>query len=313
MWKPMTMTMLSSTPKRGQQRRLRWQDVSGVVYVLPWLLTFLCFQAGPILFSFFLTFTEWDLAHPIQWVGLRNYAYLITEYELLRVSMINTFIYALFAVPGGLVVAFALASLLNLRVYGLSFYRTLFYLPSVASGVATAVVWIWILQPNGLLNSFLGIFGIEGPRWLASTFWAKPALILMSWWSVGGTMIIFLAGLQGIPQSLYDAAEVDGANSWAKLLHVTLPLMTPYIFLNLVLGIIGALQVFTQALVMTDGGPADATLFVLLLMYRIGWNYFRMGEAATIAWLLLVIILALTLLQFAMARRWVYYEAGGKE
>jgi multiple sugar transport system permease protein len=307
------MTTLSTGAKRGRRRRLRWQEVSGAVYILPWLITFLLFQAGPILFSFFLTFTEWDLAHPIQWVGLGNYVYLTTEYELLRVSLLNTMIYAVFAVPGGLIVAFALASLLNLRVYGLPLYRTLFYLPSVASGVATAVVWLWILQPNGLLNSFLGTFGVEGPRWLASTFWAKPALILMSWWSVGGTMIIFLAGLQGIPQSLYDAAEVDGATGWAKLLHVTLPMMTPYIFLNLVLGIIGALQVFTQALIMTDGGPANATLFVLLLMYRIGWNYFRMGEAATIAWLLLVIILALTLLQFAMARRWVYYEAGGKE
>jgi multiple sugar transport system permease protein len=308
----MIMTAILSASKRGRRRMLRWRDVSGAVYVLPWLLTFLIFQAGPILFSFFLTFTSWDLAHPIQWVGLRNYVYLTTEYDLLRISLLNTLIYAVFAVPGGLIVAFVLAGLLNLRVHGLPFYRTLFYLPSVASGVATAVVWLWILQPNGLLNSFLGIFGIEGPRWLASTFWAKPALILMSWWSVGGTMIIFLAGLQGIPQTLYDAAEVDGANGWSKLVHVTLPMMTPYIFLNLVLGIIGSLQVFTQALVMTDGGPADATLFVLLLMYRIGWNYFRMGEAATIAWLLLVLILALTLLQFATARRWVYYEGGGK-
>ena len=307
------MTTISSATRGSPRRRLRWRDVSGAVFILPWLVTFLLFQAGPILFSFFLTFTDWDLAHPIQWVGLQNYVYLITEYELLRVSLLNTLYYAVFAVPGGLIIAFALASLLNLRVHGLPIYRTLFYLPSVASGVATAIVWLWILQPDGLLNNFLEIFGIEGPRWLASTFWAKPALILMGWWSVGGTMVIFLAGLQGIPQSLFDAAEVDGANGWAKLRYVTLPMMTPYIFLNLVLGVIGALQVFTQALVMTDGGPADATLFVLLLMYRVGWNYFRMGEAATIAWLLLIIILALTLLQFVTARRWVYYEAGGKE
>jgi multiple sugar transport system permease protein len=307
------MTTISSVARGGQRRKLRWRDISGVVFILPWLLTFLLFQAGPILFSFFLTFTDWDLAHPIHWIGLRNYVYLISEYELLRVSMLNTIYYALFAVPGSLIIAFGLASLLNLRVHGLPLYRTLFYLPSVASGVATAVVWLWILQPDGLLNNFLEVIGLEGPRWLASTFWAKPALILMAWWSVGGTMIIFLAGLQGIPQSLYDAAEVDGANGWAKMWHVTLPMMTPYIFLNLVLGIIGALQVFTQALVMTDGGPADATLFVLLLMYRVGWNYFRMGEAATMAWLLLLIILALTLIQFVAARRWVYYEAGGKE
>ena len=300
------------TKQAVRRKRWRWRDVNGVLFILPWLITFLIFQAGPIVASFFLSFTDWDLAHPIRWVGLKNYVYLLTQYDLLRVSFTNTFIYAIFAVPGGLIVAFCLAGLLNLNVKGLPIYRTLFYLPSIASGVATAVVWLWIFQPSGLFNSFLGIFGIEGPRWLASTFWAKPALIIMSWWSVGGAMIIFLAGLQGIPQNLYDAAAVDGAGWWPKVRHVIIPLMTPYIFLNLVLGIIGSLQVFTQALVMTNGGPANATLFVLLLMYQIGWNYFRMGEAATIAWLLLALILALTLLQFTAARRWVYYEAGEK-
>ncbi len=288
----------------------RWRKFSGILFILPWLITFTIFQAGPILASLAISFSNWDLAHPIEFVGVRNYVYLVNEYELLRTALYNTFYYAAFSVPGGLLVAFCLAGLLNQNVRGLPLFRTLFYLPSVVSGVATAVLWLWMFQPGGIINSFLGLFGIQGPRWLGSTFWAKPALILMSWWSVGGSMIIFLAGLQGIPQSLYEAAEVDGAGWWSKVSHVTLPLMTPYIFLNLVLGIIGALQAFAQALVMTEGGPANATLFVMLLMYRVGWNYFRMGEAAAIAWMLLLIILALTIVQFSISRHWVYYETG---
>ena len=216
-----------------------------------------------------------------------------------------------FHVPGILIISFAIAALLNRKVKGVAIYRTAFYLPSITTGVATAVLWYWMLQPNGLLNNLLDIFlgplGVKAPNWLGSTTWAMPGLIIMSFWTVGTTMIIYLAGLQGIPEHLYEAADIDGAGWWGKVRHVTIPLMTPQIFLTSVLGIIGSFQTFTTALIVTDGGPADATLFVLLHLYQIGFRVFNMGYASAIAWILFLIILFFTIVQFVTARRWVYY------
>jgi multiple sugar transport system permease protein len=207
-----------------------------------------------------------------------------------------------------MLLAFLVAILLNERVRFVPLFRTLFYLPSVTSGVATVVLWVWILHPQGLLNRGLALLGIPGPNWFGSTTWALPGLILMSLWNIGSTMVIYLAGLQGVPQQLYDAAEIDGANAWQRTRFVTLPMLTPSIFLTLIMGIIGSFQIFTAALVATEGGPGYATMFVLLHVYFNAFRYFRIGYASAMAWGLFLVIMVATLIQFWLARRWVYYE-----
>ena len=290
-----------------------WKETRGFLFVLPWLVGFILFIAGPFFFSFFLSFTQWRLVGDIKWTGFNNYVQLLSGEDTRFVqSVYNTVFYVFFHVPGILIISFTVAGLLNRKVKGMALYRTAFYLPSITAGVATAVLWYWVLQPNGLLNQFLNVFlnpiGLDAPNWLGSTRWAMPGLIIMSFWSVGTTMIIYLAGFQGIPQHLYEAAEIDGAGWWGKIRNVTIPMMTPQIFLTLVLAVIGSFQVFTTALIVTEGGPADATLFLLLYLYWNGFRFFKMGYASAIAWLLFLIILFLTIVQFALARRWVYYE-----
>jgi multiple sugar transport system permease protein len=288
--------------------RVLWRRWRGFFFVLPWLIGFLAFEFLPFGASIFISLTDWNIADAPRFIGLENYRELLVEDELFRRSVVNTLYYAAFHIPGTIILAFLAAALLNQKVRGMALWRTMYYLPSVTTGVATSVVWIWLLQPRGLINQGLGLLGIQGPNWLLSTAWAMPALILLSFWNIGGAMIIFLAGLQGVPQSFYEAAEVDGAGRLARFFNITVPLMTPYIFLVLVLQIIGSFQVFTQALVMTQGGPAHSTTFIMLLLYWAGWQWLRMGYASAIAWLLLVVILAVTIVQFTLARRWVYYE-----
>jgi len=289
-------------------RTTRWQRWSGLLFVTPWLITFLWFTLGPFIASIYLSFTNYRFIGLPEWVGLNNYVRLFTDDAKFIRSVINTLYYTAVHVPGIMIMAFFVAILLNQKVKGQPIYRTAFYLPSVTAGVATAYLWILLLQPNGLVNQFLGLVGIDGPNWLTSSTWAMPALILMSFWGLGTTMIIYLAALQGIPQHLYEAASVDGAGVIRKMWHVTVPMMTPAIFLTAVLQIIGSWQVFTQALIVTNGGPRDSTLFILLHLYRTGFEYFQMGYASAIAWVLFVIILVFTILQFGVARRWVYYE-----
>lgn len=289
-------------------RTTRWQRWSGLLFIAPWLITFLWFTLGPFIASIFLSFTNYRFIGLPEWVGLNNYVRLFTDDAKFIRSIINTLYYTAVHVPGIMIMAFFVAILLNQKVRGQPIYRTAFYLPSVTAGVATAYLWILLLQPNGLINQFLGIVGIDGPNWLTSSTWAMPALILMSFWGLGTTMIIYLAALQGIPQHLYEAASVDGAGVIRKMWHVTVPMMTPAIFLTAVLQIIGSWQVFTQALIVTNGGPRDSTLFILLHLYRTGFEYFQMGYASAIAWVLFVIILVFTIIQFGVARRWVYYE-----
>ena len=289
-------------------RTTRWQRWSGLLFIAPWLITFIWFTLGPFIASIFLSFTNYRFIGLPAWVGMDNYVRLFTDDPKFIRSVINTLYYTAVHVPGIMVMAFFVAILLNQKVKGQPIYRTAFYLPSVTAGVATAYLWILLLQPNGLVNQFLGLVGIDGPNWLTSSTWAMPALILMSFWGLGTTMIIYLAALQGIPQHLYEAASVDGAGVIRKMWHVTVPMMTPAIFLTAVLQIIGSWQVFTQALIVTNGGPRDSTLFILLHLYRTGFEYFQMGYASAIAWVLFVIILVFTILQFGIARRWVYYE-----
>ena len=289
-------------------RTTRWQRWSGLLFIMPWLITFLWFTLGPFIASIFLSFTNYRFIGTPTWVGFQNYANLFGDDPKFIRSIINTLYYTAVHVPGIMLLAFFVALLLNQKVKGQAIYRTAFYLPSVTAGVATAYLWILLLQPNGLINQFLGIVGIDGPTWLTSSTWAMPALILMSFWGLGTTMIIYLAALQGIPQHLYEAASVDGAGVVRKMWHVTVPMMTPAIFLTAVLQIIGSWQVFTQALIVTNGGPRDSTLFILLHLYRTGFEYFQMGYASAIAWVLFMIILVFTVIQFGVARRWVYYE-----
>ena len=286
----------------------RWRRWRGFFFVVPWLIGFLVFDLLPFGASFFISLTDWNIADAPRFIGLENYREMFFEDDLFRRSIANTLYYAAFHIPGTMILAFLAAVLLNQNIKGMALWRTMYYLPSITTGVATSVVWIWLLQPRGLINQALGLVGIQGPNWLLSSAWSMPALILLSYWNIGGAMIIFLAGLQGVPQSFYEAAEIDGAGRLARFFNITVPLMTPYIFLILVLQIIGSFQVFTQALVMTQGGPAHSTTFVMLLLYWAGWQWLRMGYASAIAWVLMLVILAITVVQFTLARRWVYYE-----
>jgi multiple sugar transport system permease protein len=303
-------------------RRDRW----GYLFIAPWIVGFLAFTAGPMLASIILSFTDYDMksARP---VGLGNYAKLIWQANpysshgdpQFYKSLWNTFYYALFSVPLGLTGSLLLAILLNQKLKGLSFFRTIYYLPSLVPAVASSLLWIWILQPDsGLLNQSLtwafahwpiSLLHLSTPRWLQSETWSKPSLVLMSLWAIGGSrMIIFLAGLQGIGDQYYEAARIDGAGAFRTFAHVTLPLITPVIFFNLVLGIIGAFQAFTQAYVMTNGGPNNSSLLYALLLYQLAFERLQMGKACAMAWILFLILLIFTLIQFNSSKKWVHYE-----
>jgi multiple sugar transport system permease protein len=287
------------------------EEIAAYLFISPWLIGFIIFTAGAMLFSLGLSFYDTDLLTSVRFVGLDNYRELFDDRfvgQALRVTTIYTFV----TVPLGAIFALALAVLMNQPMRWRGFFRTVYYLPSVVSGVAVAVLWQWLYHPDfGLINAILEFFGISGPRWLFSREWALPALIIMALWSVGGSMLIFLAGLQGIPTELYDAAQVDGAGRWQRFWHVTIPMLTPTIFFNLVLGIIASYQAFTNAYVMTEGGPGSATLMVVLLLYRVAFEQFNFGFASAIAWLLFAIILLFSLIVIRSSDFWVYY--GGEE
>jgi multiple sugar transport system permease protein len=284
--------------------------LEGYAFIAPWLIGFAILTAGPMLFSVWMSLQRWNVISPPHFVGAQNYQRLFHDDPLFWKCLHNTAFYAFFSVPLGMTVALSLALLLNQRVRGLALFRTIFYLPSVVSGVATALIWQLLLHPeSGGINAVLRLLGVaHPPAWLSSEQWAMPGLILMSAWSVGGMMIIFLAGLQSVPEELVQAATVDGAGALSRFRHVTLPLLTPTIFFNLVMAIIGSFQVFTQTFVMTNGGPADATLTYVLYLYRNAFEYFKMGYASALAWILFFILLGMTLLVFRSSALWVYYE-----
>ncbi|CAA9220929.1 MAG: ABC transporter, permease protein 1 (cluster 1, maltose/g3p/polyamine/iron) [uncultured Chloroflexia bacterium] len=295
--------------KRSARRRAeRRRNLEGWLFASPWIIGFVLWTLGPMLASFILAFTEWDLVSAPRWVGLNNITEMLHDPILLQSLKVTT-LYAIISVPLHLIIGLGLAMLLNTRIAGLNFYRTIFYLPSVLSGVAVALLWRWLFSTEfGLFNLLLASVGLQGPSWLGSERWALPSLILMSLWGVGAGTIIYLAGLQGIPTDLYEAAEVDGARGWARFRWITLPLMTPVLFFQLVVGIVAALQIFTPALVMTNGGPNNSTNFMLLYLYRNAFQYFRMGYASAIAWVLFLYILILTLLVFRSSALWVHYQ-----
>ncbi|MEA1904765.1 MAG: sugar ABC transporter permease [Candidatus Hadarchaeota archaeon] len=295
----------------GRSKMRQREAIEGLLFTLPWLLGMLVFFAVPVIASFLLSFAKYDIVRAPEFVGLSNYKTAFMNDKLFWPSLHRTFYYAVISVPVGLAGSLAAALLLNQGLHGTTFFRTFFFLPSLTPSMAAAFIWRWLLNPEvGLVNHLLWQVGIQGPRWMGSTTWVIPSLILVSLWqSIGGTrMLIFLAGLQGVPEELYDAAEVDGANSWHKFRHVTLPMISPTFFFNLVLGIIGALQVFTLAYTATDGGPGRASWFFALHIYRNAFELFYMGYASSLAWLFLFLILALTLVNFQLSGRWVYYE-----
>jgi len=281
----------------------------GWLFIAPWLVGFAVFSAGPMLVSLALSFTKYDL-FSMHFVGVENYRRLFFEDPLFWKSLSVTVTYAFAAVPLGIVGSLGLALLLNLEVRGQRLFRTLFYLPSVVPAVASALVWLWMFDANhGPINRLLGFFGFAPVAWLQDQRFTLSAFVIMSLWGVGGgRMIIFLAGLQGIPESYYEAAKLDGAGAWRQFRNVTLPLLSPVIFFNLILGFIGAFQVFTSSYVMTAGGPNNATMFYALYLFRNFFEYFKLGKASALAWVLFVILLAVTAVQFWGSRRWVYYE-----
>lgn len=286
----------------------RREAITFYLCISPWLIGFVAFVLGPMLASFYFSLTDWTLLSPPVWAGLDNYARMTTDPLVLQ-SLKITGLFTLAYVPLDLMGGLALALLMNQKVRGISLFRTAYYLPSVISGVAYVVLWMWIFHPSaGLFNTLLAYVGIPGPRWLASPDWALPAIVIMSLWGLGRSMVIYLAGLQGVPTHLYEAAALDGASAWQQFWAITLPLLTPTIFFNLVLSIIGTAQTFTQAFVATNGGPLNATLFYVLYLYRQAFQMFRMGYASALAWALFVIVLALTLLVVRSGRSWVYYE-----
>ena len=285
---------------------------NGLLFASPYIVGFLIFILYPLGASLYYSFCQYNVIKPPAWVGLENFHELFFQDPLFWKALYNTLYFAVFSVPLALAFSLSLALLLNQKVRGMAVYRTLFFLPSIVPIVASSVLWLWVLNPeSGLINGMLRQFvGIEGPGWIADEHWAKPSLVVMSLWAVGGAMVIFLAGLADVPQTLYEVADIDGAGRWAKFRHVTLPMLTPTILFNLIMGLIGAFQYFTQVYVMTGGkgGPIDSTMFYALYLYRNSFYYLRMGYASAMAWLLFLVILAATLTLLATSKRWVHYH-----
>lgn len=296
------------TGKRRMSPRARREAWEALAFLSPWILGFLIFTGGPILFSFGLSFYRWNIIGPAEFVGLANYRYMLHD-RLLLTSLINTVVYAIMAIPLTIIVALGMAMLLNQKLKGMRLFRTLFYLPTLTQGVATYTLWSLIFEPEtGLLNRTLRHVIANPPRWLLDPAWAKPALVIMGLWAVGGTMLIFLAGLQNIPAQLYEAADIDGARSITQFFHVTLPMLSPTIFFNTIIATIGAFQVFAQAFVLTNGGPSNSTLFYVYYLFNRAFIYFNMGYASAMAWLLFAIILVLTMIQIRAGKKWVHYS-----
>lgn len=295
------------TPRSPRTDRERREIRDAYLFLSPWLLGFLLFTAGPILFSLFLSFCRWDVIRPLEWIGLGNYQQMLRD-RLLLTSLVNTVIYAGMVIPASLVVALSLALLLNQKLKGMGVFRTLFYLPTLTQGVATFTLWSLVFEPEtGLLNRGLRHVLSDPPGWLVDPDWAKPALALMALWSVGGTMLIFLAGLKNIPADLYEASSIDGARPGMQFFRVTLPMLSPTIFFNVIMATIGAFQVFAAAFVLTSGGPSNATLFYVYYLFNRAFVYFNMGYASAMAWLLFALVLALTVFQMRVGQRWVHY------
>ncbi|MEJ7651891.1 MAG: sugar ABC transporter permease [Chloroflexia bacterium] len=300
---------VAATDRRRWTPRARRDFLWGLFFTSPALIGLIWFTAYPLLVSLYYSFTSYSLFREAEWIGLTNYRDLWNDPNWWT-SLYNTVYILVFSVPLGILFALALALLLNMKVRGMSIYRTVFYLPSIVPIVASAVVWAYVLNPQyGVLNNMLGWFGVTGPGWLADPKWARPALILISIWGVGNLMLILLAGLQDVPQDLYDASKVDGAGPLSSFRNVTVPFLSPHLLFSLVTGLIAGFQYFAVPFVITngEGGPARSTLIAALYLYQNAFRFFKMGYASAMAWILFLIILVCTVVVFRLASRRVYY------
>ncbi|GAA6409482.1 sugar ABC transporter permease [Blautia hominis] len=289
-----------------EKTQLKW----GYVFIAPAIIGLICLNFGPMLFSLGISFTSWDVISAKEFIGLENYRNLFQD-PLFFKSLKVTLYYTLLSVPLITCIPLLIAILLNTKVKGISVFRAIFYVPSIVPVVASAAVWMYIYNPMyGLLNSILKAFGMHSQNFIFSESGAVPSLAVMALWAAGNTVVIYLAGLQGVSRQLYEAAEIDGAGALARFFHITVPMMTPIIFYNFVMAIINSMQTFTQAYIMTDGGPANATFFYPLMVYRTAFKQSKMGYSAAMSWVFFVIIAALTLIVFKSQKRWVVYENG---
>jgi len=293
-------------------RALNKNTVWGYLFASPWIVGFLLFGLYPILVSFWYSLCQYDVLRIPQYIGLRNYRELLFEDHYFYTAVWNTLFYTLVRTPLVIVGSLLLAMLVSKAVRGVRLFRTIYFIPSIISGVILSVLWMWLLNPEyGLINSTLQFFGLQGPLWLIDPRWSKPAIILMSVWSLGGgRMLVFLAAIQNVPKHFYEAVEMDGGGWWARFRHVTLPFISPVLFLWFIFEIIGSLQVFVEAYVMTKGGPLNSTLFYNLYLYNKAFDDFDMGYASALAWLLFILAGIITLIQFRVSRKWVYYSGG---
>lgn len=310
----MALLQALARPRGGSGRKVklgkqaRREERAFYLFISIWIVGFILFDAGPIVASFVVSLTDWSMLSDPHWIGADNYDRLWADDTFFK-ALRNSLYYTVGSVSLGITTALLLALLLNQPVRGISLFRTIFYLPALVSGIAIAILWTNILHPDyGLINAMLAKIGIDGPGWLKSPDWAMPGLIMVAVWSVGGSVVIFLAGLQSVPLHLYEAAALDGAGPLSKFRNVTVPMISPVIFYNIIVGIITSLQSFVLILIMTDGRPANATLVLGLYLFRTAFEFLDLGYASAMAWVLLVVIMLITLAQFLAAKFWVYYE-----
>jgi multiple sugar transport system permease protein len=308
-----TGSATKGAPRRRRSPRARRDELVAYVCLAPWLIGFVGLVARPLLASLYYSFTAYPLLKGPTWAGLLNYRTLIDD-PLFWKSLRVTTIFVLVVVPGMIAIGYGIALLLNQRVRAVPLWRTVYFVPSIVPAIAAAFLWSTLLNGrSGYVNAGLGKIGIDGPAWFASETWVLPAFMMMTLWTAGGGMILYLAALQQVDKSLYDAARIDGANAWQRLIHVTLPMTSPVILFTVITGVIGTFQIFTQGYLITGGGPNNGSLFYIVFLYRNAWQSFQMGYASAVAWVLVLILMVLTLLILAVARRFVYYESGGRQ
>lgn len=300
-------------PRMRRGRRARREELIAYLCLSPWLIGFVWLMAYPLAVSLYYSFTTYPLLRGPTWAGLTNYRLLLDD-PLFWKSLRITLVFVAVVVPGTIIIGYGMALLLNQRVRLLPLWRTIFFIPSIVPAIAAAFLWATLLNGRyGYVNAALGKVGIDGPAWFASESWVLPAFIIMTLWTAGAGMVFYLAALQQVDKSLYDAARIDGANAWQRLIHVSLPMTSPVILFTVITGVIGTFQIFTQGYVITNGGPANASLFYIVYLYRQAWTSYQMGYASAVAWVLVLILLGLTLLILAVARKFVYYEFGSRK